>query len=42
MGRPAHSFLEGLPAIKEEADASGTLSPAYFPVLQHVDPALLD
>jgi Serine dehydrogenase proteinase len=42
VSRPAHAFLEGLRVIKEEADESGTLSPAYFPVLQHVDPALLD
>ena len=40
--RPATSFLDGLEAIKEEAGKSGTLSPAYFPLLSQLDPALLD
>lgn len=42
MYRPAQSFLDGLAQIKDAAKKEGTLSPAYFPVLQHIDPALLD
>ena len=40
--RPASSFLDGLEAIKKEAATTGTLSPAYFPLLSQLDPALLD
>jgi hypothetical protein len=42
MYRPAQSFLDGLAQIKDAANREGSLSPAYFPILQHVDPALLD
>jgi hypothetical protein len=39
--RPAQSFLDGL---KEIIDSVGTgkLSPAYFPLLDKLDPALID
>ena len=41
--RPAHSILDGLEEIKREADdAGGQLSSAYLPLLQYLDPALLD
>ena len=40
--RPARSFLDGLEAIKIEAAKEGSLSPVYFPLLVHLDPALLD
>ncbi len=40
--RPAASFLDGLEQIRKEADAASTLSPAYFPILASLDPALLD
>ncbi len=40
--RPATSFLDGLDAIKAEAADSGVLSPAYFPLLSQLDPALID
>jgi hypothetical protein len=41
--RPAQSFLDGLAAIQEDVDAAeGRLSPVYFPLLQQLDPALLD
>lgn len=43
MARPAHSFLDGLDAIAEETEeAGGKLSPAYFPLLDKLDPALID
>ncbi len=42
MDRPAQSFLDGLTAIKEEEQAEGRLSPVYFPLLQQLDPALID
>lgn len=43
IGRPAQSFLDGLKAIQAETDeAGGRLSPVYFPLLQQLDPALLD
>ncbi len=42
MDRPALSFLDGLKAIKEEEQAEGRLSPVYFPLLQQLDPALID
>ena len=41
MWRPAQSFLDGLDAIKEEAKG-GEISPAYFPLLDKLDPALID
>lgn len=40
--RPARSFLDGLETIKAEAETTGTLSPAYFPLLAQLDPALID
>ena len=41
--RPAHSILDGLEETKREADdAGGQLSSAYLPLLQYLDPALLD
>lgn len=41
--RPAQSFLDGLKAIQAEVDeAGGKLSPVYFPLLQQLDPALID
>lgn len=42
MMRPAHSFIDGFEQIKQDVAASGGLSPAYLPMLQHYDPALLD
>lgn len=43
IDRPAQSFLDGLKAIQEEVDkAGGKLSPVYFPLLQQLDPALID
>jgi hypothetical protein len=42
VSRPAHSFLSGLDSIKKAADEEGGLSPAYFPLLDKLDPALLD
>jgi hypothetical protein len=42
ISRPAQSFLDGLESIKRQADADGRLSPAYFPLLVGLDPALLD
>jgi len=39
--RPAQSFLDGIERIKTES-ADGTLSPAYFPILQGIDPAFID
>lgn len=41
MTRPAQSFLDGLNAIINEA-SEDTLSPAYFPLLDKLDPALID
>lgn len=41
--RPAQSFLDGLEQIKADVvKNSGQLNPAYFPLLQQLDPALLD
>jgi hypothetical protein len=40
--RPASSFLDGLDDIKAEAAKTGSLSPAYFPILAQLDPALID
>jgi ATP-dependent protease ClpP protease subunit len=41
--RPAQSILDGLQAIIDgAAEAGGTLSPAYFPLLDKLDPALID
>jgi len=43
FNRPAQSFLDGLKAIQGEVDeAGGKLSPVYFPLLQQLDPALID
>jgi len=42
MKRPAQSFLDGLENIKKAATAEGGLNPAYFPLLDHLDPALID
>lgn len=42
MYRPAHSFLDGFEEIKRDVKETGELSPAYLPMLQHYDPALLD
>ncbi len=43
IDRPAQSFLDGLKAIQDEVDgAGGKLSPVYFPLLQQLDPALID
>jgi hypothetical protein len=41
MGRPAQSFLDGLEEIVSSV-GSGALSPAYFPLLDKLDPALID
>jgi Serine dehydrogenase proteinase len=41
MARPAQSFLDGLQEIVNSA-ADGDLSPAYFPLLDKLDPALID
>ena len=40
--RPAQSFLDGLETIKKQVDEDGELSPAYYPLLSNLDPALLD
>lgn len=43
VSRPALSFLDGLRAIQEEVNkAGGILSPVYFPLLEQLDPALID
>jgi hypothetical protein len=42
MVRPASSFLDGLDEIMRRVQEEGTLSPVYFPLLQHLDPALID
>lgn len=42
MYRPAHSFLAGLRQIQSQVDETGKLSPVFFPLLQHLDPALID
>jgi membrane-bound ClpP family serine protease len=42
MSRPAQSFLDGLEEIVSEAAKTGKLSPAYFPLLDKLDPALID
>jgi ATP-dependent protease ClpP protease subunit len=39
---PAHSFLDGLEQIKQAAAKELGLNPAYYPLLSHLDPALLD
>jgi len=41
MARPATSFLDGLDEIIASV-GTGTLSPAYFPLLDKLDPALID
>lgn len=42
MQRPAQSFLDGLEEIKNAVSKEGKLSPVYFPLLEHLDPALID
>ena len=42
LWRPAQSFLDGLKKIKEETEDSGKLSPVYYPLLDKLDPALID
>ncbi len=43
LNRPAHSFLDGLQSIAKEVEENGgQLSPAYFPLLDKFDPALID
>jgi hypothetical protein len=43
LSRPAHSFLDGLQSIADEVkENDGKLSPAYFPLLDKFDPALID
>lgn len=41
MQRPAQSFLDGLEEIVTSV-GDGNLSPAYFPLLDKLDPALID
>ena len=41
MTRPAQSILDGLQAIIDDS-ADGQVSPAYFPLLDKLDPALID
>ena len=41
MARPAQSFLDGLEEIVQQT-GGGALSPAYFPLLDKLDPALID
>jgi hypothetical protein len=41
MIRPAQSFLDGLTEIVDRT-GTGALSPAYFPLLDKLDPALID
>jgi hypothetical protein len=41
MSRPAQSFLDGLQEIVNQVGDNG-LSPAYFPLLDKLDPALID
>lgn len=38
----AHSFLDGVESIKQDAAATGKINPAYFPLLSQIDAALLD
>jgi len=40
--RPARSFLDGLEYIKEQIAESGEIPYVYFPLLEQLDPALLD
>ncbi len=40
--RPAQSFLDGLKRILQETHQAGVLNPAYYPILSHLDPALID
>jgi len=42
ISRPAHSYLDGLEEIKKYVREEGHLNPAYYPLLSHLDPALLD
>jgi hypothetical protein len=39
---PAKSVLDGLEAIKRSIDADGGMSPAYYPLLSNLNPALID
>jgi hypothetical protein len=39
---PARSFIDGLERIIKDAESRGHLSPAYYPVLASINPALLD
>ncbi len=41
ISRPAQSFLDGLQDIVQ-ATGAGQLSPAYFPLLDKLDPSLID
>lgn len=41
MTRPAQSFKDGLRSIIDESE-DGNVSPAYFPLLDKLDPALID
>ena len=42
ISRPAQSFLDGLEEIKRQVQTEGRLSPVYYPLLQQLDPALID
>lgn len=42
LSRPARSFLDGLDEIKRKVTDEKGLNPAYYPLLTHLDPALLD
>jgi hypothetical protein len=42
VSRPAQSYLDGLEQIRETAKKEGELSQAFFPLLDRLDPALLD
>lgn len=42
MVRPAQSFLDGLETIFKEVQEAQEKLPAYYPILGHLDPALID
>lgn len=42
IARPANSFLDGLESIKRRMMTEGGANPAYYPLLQQLDPALID
>lgn len=42
MSRPAQSFLDGLEWILSQVQESQEKLPAYYPILGHLDPALID